>query len=562
MRTPAAETNPFLHRFAWFTAGATLLLICSGGMVTSKGVGLAVPDWPTTFGYNMFFFPVSKWVGGIFFEHTHRLIASVIGFLSIILAFWLAFSKAERWIKILGWVSLGAVVLQGILGGLRVTLLKDQIGIFHACLAQAFLALLVIIALATSPIWRRLSRFGGAVPRRSLAILALVISGLIYGQLALGATMRHQHRDLAIVDFPLAYGQLVPATDPATIARINQVRDAQALSDVSAGQIWLQMAHRFLAALIGLAIAVFWLLVRREKTVISFLRNLSNLWLGLVILQITLGAWTIWSNKAADIATAHVAVGAITFAAGDRHFCDASASPACDSSSLAGRSNIKSRGGQRDMKTAVIEPPAVPLERSWTMADLAQLVKARLTFLVLVTTAVGFYAGWQGAMDFVALMHAVLGTALAAAGAAALNQWWEHKFDAIMVRTQMRPIPSGRMLPREGLIVGAVVERRRCDLPRPRRQFHQRHFGRCDDRHLPLCLHAAQANQHDKHAGRRDPRRVATTDRMGGGTKRSRPSGLDAFRDSLFLAAAAFFRHRLGVSRGLCAGRLRHALGS
>jgi len=109
------------------------------------------------------------------------------------------------------------------------------------------------------------------------------------------------------------------------------------------------------------------------------------------------------------------------------------------------------------MKTAVIEPPAVPLERGWTMADLAQLVKARLTFLVLVTTAVGFYAGWQGTMDFVALMHAVLGTALAAAGAAALNQWWEHKFDAIMVRTQMRPIPSGRMLPREGLIVGAVL---------------------------------------------------------------------------------------------------------
>jgi protoheme IX farnesyltransferase len=109
------------------------------------------------------------------------------------------------------------------------------------------------------------------------------------------------------------------------------------------------------------------------------------------------------------------------------------------------------------MKTAVIEPPAVPLERGWTMADLAQLVKARLTFLVLITTAVGFYAGWRGAMDFVALMHAVLGTALAAGGAAALNQWWEHQFDAIMLRTQMRPIPSGRMLPREGLIVGTVL---------------------------------------------------------------------------------------------------------
>ena len=68
--------NAWLNRFAWFTVAATLFLICSGGMVTSKGVGLAVPDWPTTFGYNMFLFPVSKWVGGIFFEHTHRLIAS------------------------------------------------------------------------------------------------------------------------------------------------------------------------------------------------------------------------------------------------------------------------------------------------------------------------------------------------------------------------------------------------------------------------------------------------------------------------------------------------------
>ena len=109
------------------------------------------------------------------------------------------------------------------------------------------------------------------------------------------------------------------------------------------------------------------------------------------------------------------------------------------------------------MKSAVIEPPAVPLERSWTMADLAELVKARLTFLVLVTTAVGFNAGRLGPFDVLAFWHAVFGTALAAAGAAALNQWWEYKFDAIMVRTRTRPIPAGRMLPREGLIVGSLL---------------------------------------------------------------------------------------------------------
>jgi len=109
------------------------------------------------------------------------------------------------------------------------------------------------------------------------------------------------------------------------------------------------------------------------------------------------------------------------------------------------------------VKTAVIEPPVVVLERGLTMADFAQLVKARLTFLVLATTAVGFYVGWDGPMNFTALGHAVLGTALAAAGAAALNQWWEHKFDAIMLRTRGRPIPSGRMLPREGLIAGTLL---------------------------------------------------------------------------------------------------------
>ena len=316
MRTPAADTNPFLYRFAWVTAAATVLLICSGGMVTSKGVGLAVPDWPTTFGYNMFFFPVSKWVGGIFFEHTHRLIASLIGFLTIILAVGLWCARAEGWIKTLGWLSLGAVVLQGILGGLRVTLLKDEIGIFHACLAQAFLGLLVVIALALSPAWQRIRRSAWAVPSRGLAILAIIISGLIYGQLALGATMRHQHRDLSITDFPLAYGQIIPATDPATIARINQARDAQALSDVSADQIWLQMIHRFLALIIGLTIFSFWFLVRRKERLAAAFGKLANLWLGLVLVQITLGAWTIWSNKAADIATAHVAVGAITFATG------------------------------------------------------------------------------------------------------------------------------------------------------------------------------------------------------------------------------------------------------
>src|SRR5207237_2621325 len=133
------------------------LLICSGGMVTSKGVGLAVPDWPTTFGYNMFLFPVSKWIGGVLFEHTHRLIASTVGFLTIILAIWLWRTEDRPAVRELGLLAVGGVMLQGILGGLRVTMLKDKIGIFYACLAQASVVLSVLIASVTTNSWRSLA---------------------------------------------------------------------------------------------------------------------------------------------------------------------------------------------------------------------------------------------------------------------------------------------------------------------------------------------------------------------------------------------------------------------
>ena len=244
--------SDWLNRFAWLTATATLLLICSGGMVTSKGVGLAVPDWPTTFGYNMFLFPVSKWVGGIFFEHTHRLIASIVGFLTIILAVWIwvgqdrqrswrepsdvdeqaregarAGRRVNQSIRNLGLIAVAGVVLQGILGGLRVTMLKDEIGIFHACLAQAFLGLIVVIALMTTNFWRSLSNV--TIDLKTFAplkTLALATTIAIYVQLALGATMRHQHRDLAILDFPTANGTWIPDTSPNTLAQLNSWRAA------------------------------------------------------------------------------------------------------------------------------------------------------------------------------------------------------------------------------------------------------------------------------------------------------------------------------------------------
>jgi heme a synthase len=311
-----SASNPWLSRYAALTALATLGLICLGGLVTSHEAGLAVPDWPTTYGYNMFFFPISRWTGGIFYEHTHRLWASLVGLLTVALAAWLWLKESRPWLRWMGVLAVFLVVAQGVLGGLRVVALKDEIGILHGTLAQVFLVLLASIALWTSRWWREAVLPGGADYFR-LRNIFFTISALVLCQLALGATMRHQHAGLAISDFPLAHGRLWPATDPTAIAHYNQARsEVFALKEITAAQVWLQMAHRFLAVAIICAIA--WA-ARQTVKRLSLHHPLSRLalgWLALVTIQFALGAFTIWTNKSADIATLHVACGAMTLVTG------------------------------------------------------------------------------------------------------------------------------------------------------------------------------------------------------------------------------------------------------
>jgi cytochrome c oxidase assembly protein subunit 15 len=192
-------------------------------------------------------------------------------------------------------------------------MLRDQIGIFHACLAQAFLALLVFIGIVRSELWLTLPA-AGTVMRPAMWI-ACAATIAIYVQLALGATMRHQHRDLSILDFPTANGAWLPDTSPEALARINAWRDARGYSDVTAAQIWLQMAHRFVAGVIAIGVFATGANILRH-THLPMLRRLGIVWMILLCVQLTLGAWTIWSNKAADIATSHVAVGAAMLALG------------------------------------------------------------------------------------------------------------------------------------------------------------------------------------------------------------------------------------------------------
>jgi cytochrome c oxidase assembly protein subunit 15 len=307
-----STSNPWLHRFAVFTAICTLLLIGLGGLVTSHEAGMAVPDWPTTNGYNMFLFPVSKWIGGIFYEHTHRLLASFVGFLTTILAVWIWLKDSRRFLRWLGVAAFFAVALQGVLGGLRVVLFKDQIGIFHATLAQIFLVLVSAIALFTSEWWQSLTTFEGKLfPSRGLRRFATTTTILIFAQLILGATMRHQHAGLAVPDFPLAYGKIWPPTDTASVEAINQNRsEIIALKPISSFHIVVHMFHRLTAFLILGCVSFLAFKLRRTLGAKARLTRLSLIWFGMICTQLILGIVTVLKNKPADIATAHVILGA------------------------------------------------------------------------------------------------------------------------------------------------------------------------------------------------------------------------------------------------------------
>jgi heme a synthase len=310
--------NPWLHRFAVLTAVVTFLLIGLGGLVTSHDAGMSVPDWPNSYGYNMFLFPIKDWVGGIFFEHTHRLLASATGFLTAILTVWLWLKDSRKWMRWLGVAAFLDVVAQGILGGLRVVLADAHLGIFHAIVGQLFLVLMCSIALFTSRFWLELANGekSFSVPR-SLRTLALLATLLIFCQLIIGATMRQAHAGLSIPDFPLAYGKIWPDTSANAVAGYNEHRmELYAVNPITAFQIILQMVHRLTAlAIFFFVAACAWQAWRRLGKKDS-LTKFALFWLALIFLQIALGAATIWTNKAADVATAHVMGGALSLVTG------------------------------------------------------------------------------------------------------------------------------------------------------------------------------------------------------------------------------------------------------
>jgi cytochrome c oxidase assembly protein subunit 15 len=286
LRPPSPPPDRWLHRYAVAVVGATVLLVTAGGLVTSTGSGLAVPDWPLSYG--MVFPPM---VGGILYEHGHRMVAAAVGLLTIGLAGWLARREPRRWVRRLGLAALGAVVAQGLLGGITVLLLLPHpVSIAHACLAQTFLCLVVTIAVVTSGSWMAAGGRRPAPPSR-LPALAALTTAAVFAQLILGAVVRHTGSGLAIPDFPLALGRLVPPLASTAVA--------------------VHFAHRVAALVVAALVAATAVQAlghhRRERA----LAGPALLLAALAGLQILLGALAVWTRLAVVPATAHVTTGAV-----------------------------------------------------------------------------------------------------------------------------------------------------------------------------------------------------------------------------------------------------------
>lgn len=343
--------------------------------------------------------------GGVFYEHGHRLIAAAVGVLTLILAFWLWKSATRKYMRYLGVLAVIAVVLQGVLGGITVLYkLPVPISVAHACLGQLFFGVIVSIALITSKTWERLFE----KPKSRIGFLSLLITISVFIQLGLGAVMRHTGAGLAIPDFPTSFGQWLPPAWSSAVA--------------------IHFGHRVWGIFVFFFVCSFTLYVFQRLRSEKYLVCLTLLLLGLVLLQVALGAFTIWTAKGVLATTAHVACGALILA----------------TSLIISLFSIRRFG-------------FIPF-LSLRIHDFWQLGKPRITFLVCLTTMVGFYLAMpRSFFSWSLFLWTFLATAFVSFGASTLNQFMERRVDALMKRTAARPLPSKRIEPSYAFLVGVIT---------------------------------------------------------------------------------------------------------
>jgi cytochrome c oxidase assembly protein subunit 15 len=301
----SSAVSPSLRLFTKFLFLSTFFLIFAGAMVTSTGSGLAVPDWPLSYGS---LFP--PMVGGVFYEHGHRMIASGVGFLTLCLSVWLWKNEQRRWVIHLGFIALLAVILQGVLGGITVKFfLPAPVSVAHGTLAQTFLLLTLFLAYIHSRerFHRRTTseKYSGKFLRFNILFIIL-----IYIQLIVGASMRHTESGLAIYDFPTMAGQWLPSFDEAMLSRINLWRFEHDLPFITLGQVHIHFLHRIIAGFILAALIYLNFLGLKQANLSPQAKG--GLWLLnlCVSFQIILGILTILSLKSPIITSLHVTTGA------------------------------------------------------------------------------------------------------------------------------------------------------------------------------------------------------------------------------------------------------------
>ena len=329
--SPADRYRWPLHWLAVLTALATFPLVWMGGLVTSHGAGMSVPDWPNSFGYNMFALPWSRFLGayagGVFYEHTHRLLGSLLGVLAIALTATAWATGARRYVKWLATGVLLAVIAQGVMGGLRVTEVSPALALAHGIFGQAVFCLTALTAVVTSRWWAARAQMPTATGSASgVTRVALAVVVLLSVQLTLGAMMRHDPSrspvamtgaGLAIPDVPLSYGRLLPPVSAEGMARANAVRTFDLhMPPVERWQVWLHFAHRLGAVAVTAGVltlgVVAWRRARSGGEPVTGVLAPALLLPALIAGQVTLGVLTVLWRKPADVATAHQALGAVT----------------------------------------------------------------------------------------------------------------------------------------------------------------------------------------------------------------------------------------------------------
>lgn len=280
---------------------------------------MAVPDWPNSFGYNMFALPWGQWLGagsyesGVFQEHTHRLLGTVVGLTAIVLCA-LAWWRGTRILAILATVLLLTIIVQGLMGGFRVTENSVLLSFIHGVFGQIVFALTAVMVLMTGRWWWTAQRKtdGTWLVRLGTAGVALVVL-----QLLLGAAMRHDTErnhvtgagaGLAIPDWPLHYGRVLPPMGDDALAAANAQRAEMDLPPTTAHHVGVHFAHRIGAYLTAGVLVAFAIVALRHGHKIGGVIGV------LVLLQLTLGILTVVYRKPADIATTHQAIGAILLA--------------------------------------------------------------------------------------------------------------------------------------------------------------------------------------------------------------------------------------------------------